>query len=142
MILKFFLDRGIPIIYDSYEKGVSVMGDASFGEKVKVKRAEKGLSQAELAKMTGLTQATISRIESGEVTQLRSANLKRLAGVLGVTIDFLVGKKDRMSFEDTLAADKTAKVIFRGYEKLSEERRKQIRDFVEFLIRQDKAKGE
>ena len=118
------------------------MADVSFGEKVRVKRAEKGLSQTELAKRAGLTQATISRIESGEVTQLRSASLRHLARVLGVTTDFLIGKKNRMGFEDTLAADDTAKVIFRGYEKLSEERRKQIRDFVEFLIRQDKAKAE
>jgi transcriptional regulator with XRE-family HTH domain len=107
-------------------------------EKVRVKREEKGLTQAELANLSGITQATISRLESGEVTQLKSDKLKGLAQALGVTVDFLIGKKERMEFEETLTADETAKVIFRGFEKLSDERRKQVQDFVEYLVKREK----
>lgn len=114
------------------------MGDAKFGEKVKVKREEKGLTQAQLAMSSGLTQATISRIESGQVTQLLSDGLKRLAAALGVTVDFLIGKKDRMEAQELLEADNTAKAIFRGYENLSEERRKDLQDYVEFLLNQQR----
>ena len=114
------------------------MGEATFGEKVKVKREEKGLTQVELAKAAGLTQATISRIESGEVTQLMSENLKGLAQALGLTVDFLIGRRDRMEMNEAIAADETAKVIFRGYENLSEDRRKQLKDFVEYLLSRDR----
>ena len=109
-------------------------------EKVRVKREEKCMTQAQLAKRSGLTQATISRIESGEVKQLKSDAIKTLAQALGITTDFLVGDMPRMSFDETLRADDTAQVIFRGYEKLSEEKRRQVKEFVEFLIKQGKGK--
>jgi transcriptional regulator with XRE-family HTH domain len=125
------------IIITKKEKGEKM----ALGEKVRVKREEMKLTQAELAKKSGITQATISRIESGEVTQLRSDKLKGLAQTLGVTVDFLVGKKERMEFNDALAADENAKIIFRGYEKLPDERRKQLRDFVNWLIEQEKKRG-
>jgi transcriptional regulator with XRE-family HTH domain len=111
----------------------------SLAERVKVKRLEKRLNQAELAKRAGLTQATISRLESGEITQLKSDKLMKLAKALDVTVDFLVGRKERMTFDETLTADETAQVIFRGFEKLSDEARIQVKEFVEFLIQQRKS---
>lgn len=111
-----------------------------FGEKVRVKRQEKGLTQGELAKKAGITQATISRVESGEVLQLGSDKLRGLAKALDVSVDFLVGKIDRMEFDDSLINDQTAKVIFRGYEKLSEKRKRQVLEYVEFLVKQEKSK--
>lgn len=110
----------------------------SLAEKIRVKREEKGLTQAELAAKSGLTQATISRIESGEVRQLKSDAIKALAQSLGVTTDFLVGDMPKMTMDETLRADNLAQVIFRGYERLPEEKRRQVKEFVEFLIRQEK----
>ncbi len=111
--------------------------EPALSEKVRVKRREMKLTQAQLAKQSGLTQATISRLESGEVTQLKSDALVRLAKALGVTVDFLVGKEARMEFDKALLSDETAKVIFRGYGKLSENRKRQVMEYVEFLVRQD-----
>lgn len=112
----------------------------ALAEKVRVKREEKGMTQAELAKKSGLTQATISRIESGEVRQLKSDAIRLLAKALDVSTDFLVGDMPRMKFDETLKADETAQVIFRGYEKLSEEKRRQLKDYVSFLLEQEKLK--
>lgn len=127
-------------IFDmNVSKGVDV-AEGGFGEKVRVKRQEKRLTQAELAKKAGITQATISRIESGEVAQLGSEKLKGLAGALSVSVDFLVGKIDRMGFDESLINDETAKVVFRGYEKLSEEKKRQLLDYVKFLVTQEKSK--
>ncbi len=108
---------------------------------IKFKREEKGYTQAELAKRTGLTQATISRLESGEVRQLKSDAIRSLAAALGVSIDFIMGESPRMGFDETLAADQTAQVIFRGYEKLSEEQRQQLKEYVEFLSKRKKTGG-
>lgn len=107
-------------------------------EKVKVKREEMGLTQAELAKKADLTQATISRIENGEVEQLKSVALRSLARALGTTVDFLVGNMPKMDFDDTLKADEDAKIIFRGYEKLDKEQKEQLKSFVKFLLDQEK----
>ena len=112
----------------------------ALAEKVRVKREEKRMTQSKLAKKSGLTQATISRIESGEVKQLKSEAIKALAKALDVTEDFLMGDMPRMSFDETLRADDTAQVIFRGYEKLSEEKRRDLKDYVTFMVDQERKK--
>ncbi len=109
----------------------------SLGEKVKELREKKGMNQKELSEASGITQATISRIEKGKVNQLKSEALKRLADALGSTIDYLVDKTDELTPNDILRSDDTAKHLFRGYEKLSSEGRKQLIDFVNFLERRE-----
>ena len=47
-------------------------------------RTAKGLTQVQLAKLCGMPQSTISRIESGSTTGVDFETLDRLAAVLGV----------------------------------------------------------
>ena len=65
-----------------------------FGHKVKMRREKLGWTQTELAKAIGLTQNRISKIESGEVTQLSFKNLRALARALGVSVDWMLGTWD------------------------------------------------
>ena len=67
----------------------------TFGEKVKQRRVQMQMNQKELAEAAEITQATISRIESGLVRQLKSEALKRLAIALDVSADYLVGITDK-----------------------------------------------
>jgi len=110
----------------------------SLGDKVRTLREKKGMNQKQLAEASGITQATISRIEKEKVNQLKSEALKRLAGALGVTIDYLVDKTDTLTPNDVIKSDETAKHLFRGYEKLSSDGRKQLIDFVNFLEGKEK----
>ena len=64
-----------------------------FAERLKELRLEKGLSQNQLAKATGLTHAAISRWESG-LRQPTAAAIITLAGFFGVTSDYLLGLED------------------------------------------------
>lgn len=56
-------------------------------------RTERGYSQEELAKKMGFNQSIISRFENG-IGKPSFDNLWALADVLGVTIDYLVGRSD------------------------------------------------
>ncbi len=53
-------------------------------------REAKGLSQAELARRSGVPQSTISRIEAGETGSISLVNLERLADALGVNAAVLI----------------------------------------------------
>jgi transcriptional regulator with XRE-family HTH domain len=53
-------------------------------------REERQLSQAELARRSGVPQSTISRIEAGETGSISLANLERLAEALGVNAALLI----------------------------------------------------
>jgi transcriptional regulator with XRE-family HTH domain len=65
------------------------MADSDFSKKIKNLRSAKGLSQEELAGLTGLSLRTIQRIENNE-TEPRGDSLKRLAIALNTTPDELI----------------------------------------------------
>lgn len=104
-------------------------------------RAAKGMSQVDLSRKTNIKQATISRIESGEIKEPRLSVLKELSKGLGVTVDFLVGRTDELTPSDILKSDPEAEVLFRGYEKLSAEGKDKLRDFLGWLREKEQKKG-
>ena len=62
-----------------------------YNNKIKELRIEKGLSQRELAKQTGIKQANISRWEAGQVIP-NVIDVWTLANFFDCSIDYLVGK--------------------------------------------------
>jgi transcriptional regulator with XRE-family HTH domain len=105
----------------------------SLGDKVKRCRLDQGMNQKQLAEASGITQATISRLESGKVNQLKSDAIVSLAKALKVSVDFLLGKTETMTPDTVIANNPEAKYLFEGYEKLSPDGRKQLKEFVKFL---------
>jgi transcriptional regulator with XRE-family HTH domain len=63
----------------------------TLGRRLKQCREMAGLSQNELSKRAGVPRPTISEIESGKQVGLTLENARKLARVLGVTLDFLAG---------------------------------------------------
>jgi transcriptional regulator with XRE-family HTH domain len=53
-------------------------------------REARGLSQAELARRSGVPQSTISRIEAGETGSITLANLEKLADGLDVNAALMI----------------------------------------------------
>lgn len=65
------------------------------GMRIKSLRERKGLNQSELARLCGITPATISRLESGDLKDIQTSTARRLARALGTSVDYLIG-----TFED------------------------------------------
>jgi transcriptional regulator with XRE-family HTH domain len=66
---------------------------AALGRAVQAIRAERGISQVQLAERTGLMQSWISHIEHGRRNPTWS-NIGRLADGLGVTVAELAGRAE------------------------------------------------
>jgi transcriptional regulator with XRE-family HTH domain len=64
------------------------------------------MTQEELAKRAGVRQSHISRIESGDIKDIRGATLATLAKTLGVTTDHLLGLDEIEDEDETSAVDK------------------------------------
>ena len=62
----------------------------TLGERVKQRRERRNWSQGHLARLTGLDQGILSRIESGEVRNPGINSLIALARALECSIDYLV----------------------------------------------------
>lgn len=63
----------------------------NLGMKIRQQREQLGLSQQELARLVGMTQARISEIESGARPHVNLPNLRTLARTLRVSADYLIG---------------------------------------------------
>jgi len=61
-----------------------------FGQNIQQVRKQRGLTQAALGKVAGLSQSYISMIEADQRPNLSAVNLKRIADALGVTVDELL----------------------------------------------------
>ena len=66
----------------------------TLGQQIKQRREHLGLSQSELARMAGIPQPRLSEYERGAKTDMTLWTAKRLARVLGVSIDYLAGTWD------------------------------------------------
>lgn len=110
----------------------------SIGDLLKIQRKKLDMNQRQLAKASGITPATISRLESGQVKELKSEALKRLADALNVTVDYLLGRIAGPDISNIAQLDPNLEYILRVYEKLSFKRRAELRDFVSFLEQQEK----
>ena len=61
------------------------------GTKIRHRREQIGLSQADLAQLMHIAQGRISEWESGARAQMSLKNLRSLARALGVSADYLIG---------------------------------------------------
>lgn len=102
----------------------------SVSERIKKRRGKLGMTQTQLAKAAQLTPAAISQFESG-ARKPAFDTLSSLADALKVTTDYLLGKKEQ-GYDDLLADPKVS-VMFRGIMKLSEEDKKTMLEFYQFL---------
>jgi transcriptional regulator with XRE-family HTH domain len=66
----------------------------TLGERVLIHRRRRNLTQKELAEAVGIAQNTIARLEQGNITDLRGQVIAKLALVLGVSTDHLLGLDD------------------------------------------------
>jgi transcriptional regulator with XRE-family HTH domain len=74
---------------------------AHVGTRIQKLRQQRKMSQLALARLIGVHQSFISKMESGGQTNPNAETLKRLARALGCTTDYLVGmyEEDESEFE-------------------------------------------
>jgi len=66
-------------------------------DRIRMRRLGLRLSQQRLGELIGQDQGYISRLERGEITDITVRTLARLADALGVSTDYLLGRKDKES---------------------------------------------
>ena len=104
-----------------------------FSERLKAARLVRGLSQGDLAELSGLKPAAVSHFETGQRTPSLN-NLIRLADALDVSADYLLGRIKQpqaqgTSFDMLLAAARDLKradlnTIVKFSEMLSQQNKK------------------
>ena len=97
-----------------------------FGNNLKRLRKARGLSQAELGKMTQLGQSNISAWERGERSPLPDGLIK-LATFFECSIDYLVGYDELTHEEDD------AYIVMQKYKALNDEQKAKLNEYIDNL---------
>ena len=93
--------------------------DQIFGDRLRLLRKRKGMTQSDLARAMGVTLQTIVRYEGLTLEEVRPARLKAFAQALDVDERELTGEADLADSEDI-------RILTRGLQQLSPERRKAL----------------
>lgn len=72
------------------------MGNSVVGERVRIRRKQKGLTLDDIANEIGVAKSTIQRYETGSIERLKLPVIEAIARVLEVNPAWLVGKSDEM----------------------------------------------
>ena len=97
---------------------------SKFTERTKSIMAEKGVSQKELAKVSGISESSISRYLSGDL-EPRMDILSNISRALGTTVSYLLGEEEEPPvnpnpFNETLC------VVTRNKSKLTDQEKAEL----------------
>jgi transcriptional regulator with XRE-family HTH domain len=117
----------------------------TFGKRVQELRAERGVSQKELAARIGVRAATVSRYESDQHSY-QWEGLVRIADALDTSVDYLLGQTDvRAPIRTLLAAQEPPRDTLRfleTYSMLNEKGKRLLMARVKTLYHADNAAKE
>ena len=108
---------------------------SNLGERIKIVRIQKKMSQADLANAAGVHQKNISKYEGGGVVP-SALILNEMARALGVTADYLLG-----SDQDDVIKDTELLKHFKDIDKMPEELKSALITVIEAFVRDSKTKA-
>ena len=100
-------------------------------KRIREERERLSITQAKLAKEAKVTPAAISQIANGKRIPTVPV-LHRVAGVLNVSMDYLIGQSDQSQIAD-MAQNSEFLAFYRKFQELSKEDREQLLDQIDFL---------
>lgn len=103
------------------------------GVRLRHARKLRGMTQQELAKSSGVTQASISEVETGESKSPVGTNLIKLAQSLKVSAEWLASGKGQMEQADAPLPPEALSVA-RDWMRLAPEVRSSVRDMIRKMV--------
>jgi transcriptional regulator with XRE-family HTH domain len=118
-----------------YSDGVA--DECVFGERTRLLRVSRGLTQRQLAEKIGVGRTTVGMYESG-LREPSCEIAQRLAAVLSTTVDYLLGSSDDPRAGATPQGQEEAcpliMEILEHLEKLTLEEQQEVLRYVRFLL--------
>lgn len=118
---------------------------------IRTKRIEMGYSMKELARLVGVSEATVSRWESGEIANMRRATISSLATVLRISPEKLLGMDiadgyytdpETAELAEKFRNNNDLRVLFQASADLSPEKMKEAYNYIKFLREQEKGESD
>lgn len=105
----------------------------NMNDKIKKRRLELGMTIEDVARLIGVSGATVSRWETGDIENMRRDKIALLAKALQVSPSFIMGWD-----EDTDSAiDEDILVISRAAKRMSPDRKKEMMDLLKIAFKEE-----
>lgn len=105
----------------------------SIGEKIKCRRKELNLTMLDIAKLTGVSEATVSRWESGDIANMRRHRIIALANALQVSPAYLMGWDELPDKAEQSEEEAENEELFNIFSSLPEDRQQIVADLIRTL---------
>jgi transcriptional regulator with XRE-family HTH domain len=66
----------------------------TLGRRIRRARLHRDITQKELAELVGISRTAMNKLEKGETLDPHMSHLRKIADALGVSMDYLAGRKD------------------------------------------------
>jgi transcriptional regulator with XRE-family HTH domain len=117
--------------------------EKDFGKFLRKLREDRGLTLRQVEETAKISNAYLSQVERGKRRVPHFRVLQRLAGAYGVPISTLVEAAESEMKGEPVEENEAApdvQFVSRGYEKLSEEKRQELKRFLKYLTKEEKGK--
>lgn len=107
---------------------------------IKNRRKELGLTMKEVAKAVGVSEATVSRWESGDIGDMKRSRIAALAKVLKISPNIIMGWKDEEDFKlgNLLSTNNEDMItLVNKIANLSEDKLANLKDIFEDILQMD-----
>ena len=115
----------------SLNKEVGVVGKNSIGQILRKRREELSLTQRQVANHVGVTEAAVSRWESGEIANMRRDKIVNLADILKVSPILIMGAEEFDGKPPTLTFEQAS--LLNDFDSMSQERQTMTLQLVKSL---------
>lgn len=118
----------------------SIDPQMQFGEIIKNRRIELGLTMLDVAQQVGVSEGTISRWESGNIANMRRDKIAALAKTLQLSPSVIIEWSNN-NYDSFITNNKALPDILYRYDELSGDKQQEVIAFMEFkLAQQEKQK--
>lgn len=123
----------------------------NIGELIKSKRIAKGYTLDDLAKIIGVTGATISRWEAGKISDMKRSRIQALSDALDIPVMTILGIEEKKPDDEyqallRLAAyasqQKRLKAYLEKYFKMTTEHQIAVQSMIDFLYSEEQKEKE
>ena len=109
------------------------------GEKIKIARKKKGMTQEDLGKLVGVQKSAIAKYESGRVVNIKRSTLQKIASALNIRPSELIfeeSPKESASFHVKVISDLELMDSLKDYYKLTPSNQQIVRDLIHNLVKE------
>ena len=109
------------------------------GEKIKIARKKKGLTQEDLGKLVGVQKSAIAKYENGRIVNIKRSTIQKIASALNIRPSELIfeeSPKESASFHVKVISDLELMDVLKDYYKLTPSNQQMIRDLIRNLIKE------